>query len=966
MESIAYQALSHALAKEIGQENLAFDDLHRHLYSTDASSYQIMPIGVVFPRHEDDVCAIHEITKQYNAPILPRGTGSSLAGQAVGPAVIIDFTRHMRRVRSINADAQTIEIETGLVLDQMNRQLQPLGLMFGPDPASSNRATLGGCLANNSTGTHSILYRMTSDHVRWVDVVLASGEKVRLGQGATQNHTLRHLTASIQDILQRYAHPIATNYPKVWRNVAGYALNRLEATTPDLAQLIIGSEGTLGSIVRAELSLVERPKFTRLAILHFATLKSALEIVPPLLETAPSAIELLDKSLLYRTRILPEFSRRLHFVEGDPAALLIVEYYGDSEAELSAKIEHLKRYLSTQAYRGATRILIQAAEQADVWIVRKAGLGLLASIRGDTKPLALIEDAAVPVEYLATYIEGIEAIIKGEGAEMSIYAHASAGCLHVRPALNLKTSEGLRQYRAIAEQAANLALEFGGTTSSEHGEGLVRGEFSEKLFGTALTQAFREVKQLFDPENRLNPHKIIDLFPMDDPTIMRYNPSYSTPYTLHQPYYDWSSDNGFAGAIEMCNGAGVCRKEDSGTMCPSFMATRNEADSTRGRANILRLAMTGKLGIEGLQHPYAKQVLDLCLSCKACKAECPSSVDMASIKAEFMAAYQTKNGVSWRTRLFANIHRINPLLSIFPRFANLAMNLPIISRWMKHFMGIAPQRRLPYLAPQRFSRWAKQHSSSEQNVATPILIVDTFTEFYYPEIGQALYYLAEKLQLKILTLRLPNQACCGRPAISKGILWQAKEMANQNVDFLADLIDQNPNTRFMMLEPSCLSAFKDDYINLVDSHLKPQAEKLAKALMSVEEWLHELCQKNVFENLAWDYQARQLILHGHCHQKALWGTQASLALLKAIPMAAVQELDAGCCGMAGSFGYEHYDTSIQIAQKRLYPAIQANPSTIFVASGASCREQVAHIQQKAYHPIEIIASACGWTWQPKR
>lgn len=966
----ATQDFVQALKHDIGAENVAFDDITRLLYSTDASNYQIVPMGVTFPRHPDDVCAIHELAARYAMPVLPRGSGTSLAGQSVGQAVIIDFTRHLRRVRSINAETRTVQVETGLVHEHLNRQLQPLGLMFGPDPASANRATLGGCLANNSTGTHSILYRMTADHVRGLEVVLASGEKVSFGLNAAENSTTAALKARVRDILIRYADPIATRYPKTWRNVAGYALNRLNPDSIDLAQLIVGSEGTLGSIVSAEIALVERPRMTRLAIVHFDELRASLEIVPALIETSPSAIELLDKSLLDRTRRQIEFARRLTFVEGDPLALLVIEYYGDSEDELTAKIQNLEQCLTRQGHRGAVVVLSKLSDQADVWAVRKAGLGLLASIRGDAKPVALIEDAAVPVEHLAAYISRVDDIIRSEGAEMSIYAHASAGCLHVRPALNLKSGEGLRQYRAIAERTLAVILEFGGTTSSEHGEGLIRGEFSQRLFGAELTQAFREVKQLFDPQNRLNPNKVINLPPLDDPAILRYGPRYRVPLEIKQPYFDWSADYGFAGAVEMCNGAGVCRKEDSGTMCPSFMATRNEYDSTRARANILRLAMTGALGLDGMAHEKVKSVLDLCLSCKACKAECPSAVDMARIKAEFMATYRDKNGLPWQEWLFGNIHRLNRVGSLMPRFVKLAMSFPLLSAWVKRCLGIDQRRVLPRLARQRFSRWAGKRSmkseveeSAIQETNAPILLIDTFTEFNHPEIGEALYYLHRQLNLPFRALRFSGSGCCGRPALSKGMLAQAKKMAGINVQFLTRVLAQEPSTRFMMLEPSCVSALRDDYPGLVEKTFQTQAYEIARRTLSVEEWLDECRGAGFMDKLPWDHQAREVILHGHCHQKALWGTSAALRLLKSIPEARVTELDAGCCGMAGSFGYQEYDVSMQIAEKRLYPTVRQYPQAIIAAAGTSCREQVSHIQGNARHPVEILAMACGWIWK---
>lgn len=944
-------ALIDALAKVIGSDNVAFDSVSRFLYSTDASNYQIVPIGVTFPRHADDVCAIHAVATEYGVPILPRGGGTSLAGQTVSEAIVIDFTRHMRRVMGIEAESRTVSVEPGLVLEQMNNQLKSMGLMFGPDPASANRATIGGCLANNSSGTHSILYRMTADHVRSLDMVMASGEKLHLAAGQVYGETLQRLVDGVRQVLTTYADFIATRYPKTWRTVAGYALNRLDLSLIDLAQLVIGSEGTLGSIVGAELALVERPQRTALGIIHFDDLMPALEVVPAILETGPSAVELFDKLLLDRTRHQPEFARRLTFVEGDPAALLAVEYYGASEAELTHHITQLQTRLQALGHRGAVVVLMDAQQQANVWTVRKAGLGLLSSNRSDWKTVPVIEDAAVSVEHLPAYIRQIQAIVAEEGAEMSLYAHASAGCLHVRPLLNLKTAEGLRQYRAIAEAAVEAVLAYGGTTSGEHGEGLVRGEFSERLFGAELTQAFREIKHLFDPQRLMNPGKVVDTLPMDDTNLLRYGPHYTTPLTIIDTRYDWSSDQGFAGAVEMCNGAGVCRKEGSGVMCPSFMATREERDSTRGRANILRLAMTGKMGLDGMHSTEAKSVLDLCLSCKACKVECPSSVDMARLKAEFMANYYDHHGIPLAAWLVGNVHRLSRLASLIPRISNTGRSV------MKPIMHIAPEREVPRYALQRFSQWWRRQAIQEATQMAPILILDTYTEYFHPEIGQALAYLMAQGGYILRVERLAGQGCCGRPALSKGLLDQAKQMAIHNVVQLGAWIEADPSLRFMLLEPSCASALIDDYATLVDRPYQEQAKRIAEHTISAEQWLAEWLPT---ASMAWDGRPREVLLHGHCHQKALWGTVDSLLLLKTIPNATVKELDAGCCGMAGSYGYEHYEVSMAIAEQRLYPALRESPQAILAANGTSCREQVSHISEQAKHPVVILAEACGW------
>lgn len=936
-----------------------FDTTTRLLYSTDASNYQIVPLGVAFPRHTDDVAAAHQIAAQHGVPLLPRGAGSALAGQTVGCALVLDLSRHMRRVLSVHAEAGRVRVQSGMVLGQLNAQLAPLGLMVGPDPASADRATVGGCLGNNATGMHSILYGMFSDHVVGVEAVLADGERLFLGAGAPAHPRADKLRAEVATILNRYTDEIAARYPQTWRTVAGYALNRLDPQAPDLAQLFVGAEGTLGTVTEVDLALVPRPRMTRLALVHYGSLPAALEAAPGLLETGPSAIELLDKMLLDMTRAHPEYSRHLTFVESDPAAVLAVEFYGETVDELAAKIDRLRQKLAAQGHREQVVIAATEARAADVLKVRKAGLGLLMSIRGDFKPVPFIEDAAVPVDHLAAYVAGVERIVAENGARMALYAHASAGCLHIRPLLNLKSAEGLRRYRAIAEATSDLVLTYHGTTSGEHGEGLSRGEFSRKLFGPILTEAFREVKRAFDPQGLMNPGKVVDVGPMDDPRILRYGPDYATPFAPAQTRLDWSHDGGFAGAVEMCNGAGVCRKEGTGTMCPSFMATRDEQDSTRGRANILRLAMTGHLGSEGLTDRRVAEVLDLCLSCKACKAECPSLVDMARLKAEFTAAYYDRHGTPLRARLFGHIHRLNRLGSLIPPLANATLR-SAPGRWALARIGVAPERALPTLARQRFSAWVRQQGPVFPPGAAeaPILIADTYTEYNTPRLGQAALRVAQAAGFRVEVWGPRELDCCGRPLISKGLLDGARALAVRNVQRMGPVVARGG--RFMLLEPSCAAAFRDEYADLVPAALRGEAEQIAAATLTVEEWLAEIGAEGKLPPERFDAQPREVLLHGHCYERALWGTTATHLALRLIPNCHVTELDDGCCGVAGSFGYEreHYTLSMQIGEQRLLPAVRAAPEAITAASGVSCREQVHHgAGRTALHPVEIVAAA---------
>lgn len=940
------RALVAALLRAIGAEQVKFDHMTRLLYSTDASNYQIMPIGVTFPRDADEVAAVHEIAYQFRVPLLPRGAGSSLAGQTVGTAVVMDMSRHMRRVCAINAEAQRITVQPGLVLGQLNKGVQSLNLMFGPDPASAERATLGGCIGNNATGAHSILYGMTADNILRLEVVLPSGERTWLDANTP---TLNLIREKIRALVIENREEIAARYPKTWRTVAGYALNKIEPDNVNLNWLLAGSEGTLASIVAADLKLVPRPPLQRLAVVHFPTMRAALEATPRLLETEPSAIELLDKFLLDMTRQNAEFRKRLTFIEGDPAAVQVVEFYGESDRELSAKVERLTSLLARMGHTDPVILAITPHEQAQVWEIRKLGLGLLTSMRGSTKPVDLIEDAAVPVEHLADYIADLEAIIAHEGTSCAIYAHASAGCLHVRPLINLSTERGFQQYRAIAAAAAEAVVKYGGTISGEHGTGILRGEFSDRLFGEKLVGAFQEVKAAFDPLNLMNPGKMVNPPPMDDRSLMRHTPDQKVLSLLTR--FDWSADEGLMGAIEMCSGAGVCRKEGTGTMCPSFMATLDEAHSTRGRANALRAAMLGHLQPQNLGSHALFEVFDLCLGCKACKTECPSSVDIARMKAEFLANYHDANGTPLRARLFANIHRLNALGSRVPLLANFLLSSKMGLAGAE-WIGLPTNRPLPKLAKRRFSKLARSAAPSEAHAT---LIVDTFTEFNHPEIGLALLQAAGALGLRLNLMRLPADGCCGRPAISKGLLDQAKRMANINVRKLADHAAKTKDlSPFIFLEPSCMSAFTDDYLTLVEADLQPAAQKIAARCQSAETWLVDQLEGKA---LAWDETPREILLHGHCHQKALWGTVDTLRLLRTIPNATVSEIDSGCCGMAGSFGYEHYDLSLKIANQRLLPTIAANPKALVAAAGTSCRAQIHDAGYQAWHPTEIVAGA---------
>jgi FAD/FMN-containing dehydrogenase/Fe-S oxidoreductase len=954
---------------ELGKavQDVRFDPMTRILYSTDASIYQMMPVGVAIPKGEDEVTAAVETAGKHGVPILPRGNGSSLAGQAVGHALVLDLSRHLDQVLEIDAEARSVRVQPGITLGLLNRILNQYGLMYGPDPASADRATMGGILGNNSTGAHSILYGMTVDHVLSAKVVLSDASTVlfdsfedaawasrgkRPGlEGAIYNST--------PNLLKRYEKEIATKYPKTFRHVAGYNLNQIAGSpTPNMAKLIVGSEGTLGIITEATLNLVPTLKVKGLAMVHFSDFREALKAVPHILESDPSAIEILDKMLLDLTRNRIEYRRLLTFIEGDPESVLMVEFAGDSELEIEAGLVRLKEILNRLGHNGSVVIVTDPAEQANVWYVRKVGLGILMSIRGDAKPIPFVEDAAVPVEHLADYITRLYDFAYSTGVEqVAVYAHASAGCMHVRPLVNLKNADGIRQLRQIGEESVRLVLEYGGTTSGEHGEGLARGEFSEMLFGPELAQAFRQLKETFDPTNIMNPGKVVNTPRMDDETYLRFGRDYALPQEPRSTVFSFELDEGFSGAVEMCNGAGVCRRLAEGVMCPSFQVTRDEADSTRGRANALRAAMMGHLGPNGMTSEEVYSVLDLCLSCKACEAECPSAVDMAKLKAEFQHGYYEEHGIPLRSNIFGNIARVNRLGQPFAPLANSILKGP--GKWALEKLGVARERSFPELADQSFSKWHRGHRS--RNGAQPdaqkqvVFFHDTFMEHNHPEVGRAAWKVLEAVGFE--PILLDKRECCGRPAVSKGLLNEAARLAKHNINLLAPYA--RDGIPILGCEPSCITMLVDEYPSLVPGD---DAAAVAKMAMPIEQFLErEITVGNV--ELTFDDLSRKVLFHGHCHQKAIFGVSSTLSFLRRIPNCEVEEVDSGCCGMAGSFGYEaeHYDLSIQLTEMTLAPAVRtARDETIICSPGTSCRDQIEHTTgRRALHPIEVFAGAIG-------
>ena len=960
--------LEHELRKVVAGD-VRFDRISRLLYSTDASMYQVEPIGVVIPRDADDVQAAVEVARRQQVALLPRGGGTSLTGQTVNRALVLDFSRHMNRVLEVDAEGQWAKVEPGLVQDELNRHVRPMGLLFGPDTSTSNRATLGGMLGNNSGGSHSIAYGLTVDHVIEVTALLADGTRVVFGDVTPEELARRGQRGGLEGRIYRevarirdaYADEIRARYPHHWRRVAGYNLNELvgvgikpgsvagdgAARGVNMARLVVGSEGTLLTIVDAKVRLMRRPKTTALDVIHYRDLQEALESSQSILETGPYAVELTDKMILDLARDNIEQAQRMGFVQGDPAAILIVEYAGDSEAEVRAKVAELEARRARERFGYAATLAFDPAEQQSIWKLRKAGLGLLLGMKGDKKPIAFVEDTAVAPEHLAEFVPRFREIFAKHDAIGAYYGHCSVGCLHIRPVIDLKIPRGLEQVRAIADEITGLVLDFGGTISSEHGDGRARSPFLERMYGRRLMGAFRELKRAFDSENRLNPGNIVDA-----PGILE-NLRYGVGYTTWEPttLLDFSGQGGFAAAVELCNGVGVCRKTLEGTMCPSYMATKDEEHSTRGRANALRAVLSGRLPPSEFTGTRLHEVMDLCLECKGCKAECPANVDMAKLKYEFLHHYYAANGLPLRNRVFGRIERLNRLGAHLPALFNWASGLAV-TRWLlERVAGIDRRRPLPKLAAATFTEWFRHHAPP---AAAPrgevVLFHDTFVTYNTPEIGRAAVELLEAAGYRVV---LVDKKCCGRPLISKGMLAEARAHAAWNVGRLASYARRG--VPIVGLEPSCLLTLRDESVDLLGTD---DARTVARHAFLLEEFLARERARGL--ELRFSGSGRTALLHGHCHQKALVGTAPTVAALRWAGFR-VEEVDSGCCGMAGSFGFEreHYDISVALGNRRLAPAVKAAAAdTVIVAPGVSCRQQIAHLAgRRALHPAEVLRAA---------
>jgi FAD/FMN-containing dehydrogenase/Fe-S oxidoreductase len=933
------------------------DSMTRTLYATDASNYQIMPLAVVTPRDRDDMIAVAKLAARYDLPLLPRGGGSSLAGQSVGEAVILDTSKHMHNLVSVDPEARRARVQPGTTLQSLNGQLAKYGLKFGPDPASAVVCTIGGMIGNNSTGSHSILYHMTADHIHGLDVVLADGSathfsptpRSEISRLVEQGGLLGSIWQQVPAIVERYRSALDARRPNTWRRCGGYNLDRILNADPiNLAELVCGSEGTFALISEAEIDLVPLPRHTAIILVAFDDQNASLEAVPYMLESDPAAIEQVDRFMMRMQREAGgDYSIGQFIGNDDPDSVLITEFYGDTPAEVQAKMAKLEEILKRHTAGCRIYRFEDAKSQATIWQMRRAQAGLLSRQRGEIKPLNFIEDVAVPVEHLAAYIRNISQVTQDLDVDLMVSAHASAGCLHVMPFVNLKTADHIEKMRLITQGAADLVLEYKGAMSSEHGDGLARSWLNRHIFGDEVYSAFQQVKAAFDPENRLNPNKVVNGPDMTE--NLRFGTSYRTVELKTK--FDWSADGGFAGAIEMCNGQGYCRKVTAGTMCPSYMVTRNEMDSTRGRANALRNTLNGTLPLDTLYSDEMKDVLDLCVGCKACQNDCPSSVDMTRIKSEVMDMRHQREGIDLRTRLFGEMPRISQVMTSNPvlaKLANAATSFGPAAKLMSRVIGIAPERHLPAFSSQRFS---DQHASSKnvqpfENPNAVVLYSDTWMEHHYPEVGAAAMRVLEAAGYEVI---IPDYVCCGRTYLSKGMLSAAQLAAERVCEQLGPYAAAG--IPIVGLEPSCILSFRDEYPAL-SKH--PQRHALAQVALSFEEFVARNSLR--FTPLFAGFDAEPILFHGHCHQKAIVGTAPAHQAL-ALAGYEVKEIESACCGMAGSFGYEaeHFEVSKAMAERSLLPAVRASDLPV-VAAGVSCRQQIGDLSgRKVIHPAQAMA-----------
>ncbi|MFN8348168.1 MAG: FAD-linked oxidase C-terminal domain-containing protein [Spirosomataceae bacterium] len=985
--SLPFEELSRNFEGELYFDHSVQHQAVRKLYSTDASVYQEIPIAVALPRTVQDIQHLIRFASQHGLTLIPRAAGTSLAGQVVGTGIVTDISKYFDKVLEINVEERWVRVQPGVIRDDLNVLLKPYGLMFGPETSTANRAMIGGMIGNNSCGLHSISWGTTRDHLLEVKALLSDGSEVNFGSlppnggitAASVGALGKTIYNEILEILSNLDNQrkIRENFPKktVTRRNTGYALDALLNSVRffgteafNLSKLIAGSEGTLCFVVEAKLNLLPLPPAELgLLCIHCTSLHESLLANAVAMKHQPLASELVDKYIMDFTKEHNEYRHNRFFMEGDPAALLMVEFGADTRAEAEAMAFSLVNDLKAQGL-GYAYPLLFGDDSKKAWDVRKAGLGLIRNLPGDTQPVNLIEDCAVAVEDLPAYITDLEKVLEKHNTHASYYAHAGAGELHVEPMVNLKTSEGKDKFRAILADTAVLLKKYNGSLSGEHGDGRLRGEFIPFMMGEEVYDLFRQVKQLFDPNGVFNRGKIVDTPPMNE--FLRYQPDQTTPKT--ETVFDFSKQESILRLAEKCSGSGDCRKTQvtGGTMCPSYMATRRERDTTRARANMLRRFYT-EAAPTPTDAEETKEILDLCLSCKGCKSECPSSVDISKMKAEFLQSYYDKNGVPFRSRLIAGFSQQMRLASLVPWGYNMIFGNESLRRIANKIVGFHPDRTMPMLHTTTLQAWHKTRkphplplsnlergvpNSFRNGVRRIYLFCDEFTNYNDVEIGQKAILLLEKLGYEVI---IPEHTESGRTYLSKGLVKEAKKIAIQNVEMLKDLISDK--TPLVGIEPSAILTFRDEYLDLVPAELKEAALKLSGNALQFDEFIAREIEAKRIPPSQFTTDSKTIKLHGHCHQKALASLTPTKKMLSLPSNYSVQLIPSGCCGMAGSFGYEreHYELSMQVGELVLFPTVRQQPKDVIIAApGTSCRHQIKDgTGRKAMHPIEILWEA---------
>lgn len=984
-----------AMARRVRGE-VSFDPVIRGIHATDASHYQVTPLCVVVPLDEADCVEAIKVAHEFKVPITPRGGATALSGQTFGPGVVVDVSKHLNQILEVRADETSgggwARVQPGVVRDQLNAHVKALGLQFAPDPATSSRATVGGMIGNNSSGTRSMVYGKTIDHTISCRFALADGTVIdaeHCDDDTWQNKASgegreAELYRGVKNLVLKHQDEIKRRYPKVMRRVSGYNLDAFVDgagyTGPigdyddsqgegkhrpwSLANLVVGCEGTLGFLLETKVRLVPLPGATAVCVVHFDDDLDALRQVPQINAHDPSAVELLDRSVLREAKVNPTTRDMAWWVEGDPAAVLQTEFFAapgsdDPAKDVKDKAERFAQDMREAGVGYAHPIMLEAKAQKDVWETRKLGLGLISNVKGPVKGQAFVEDACVPVEVLAEYIGKVQQKCRDVGIAYSIYAHASVGVLHFRPAVDLHREDHRRKMKEIADFAFEQTVGYGGIFAGEHGDGFVRGEFIPRFFGDELYEAFRQVKALFDPHNLMNPGKIVDSPSMTDPTLLRYGDKYRVAEV--PSLFNYHDQGGFRLAVEQCNGVGACRKLGSGTMCPSYMATRDEKDTTRGRANALRLAMSGQLGesnddvAQALASDGVHDVLDLCLSCKACKTECPNAVDMSRLKADALQMRHDEKGLPFGYKLIGRMPDMAKLaFGPFAWLGGVLDKFPPYRVLFEKLTGIDRRRPLPPFATKHLKSLLKGrksiHADAEPRSGEAsgtrgkvVLFNDTYTNHMEPRLGVAALDLLEGCGYEVI---LADAGCCQRPRLSKGMVREAKKLGAKTLQNLDNFAQQG--LPILCLEPSCASSLRDDLPDLIDD--AELGQRVASHIHMIDTFLAD-------QGVELTTDHPDILLHGHCHQKALFGTAAINQMFAAMPETHCEEVDSGCCGMAGSFGYEHYEVSQKVGEDRLFPAVRdaVKDGKTVVACGISCRHQLHDfLDVEAKHWVEVV------------